>query len=615
MNPFLVVIDLDGGTLGLDALHSGLPALSQSDGRVEVLWNGSWAAGWVPSTPFGRPAFAHRHGIYAIGNVRLSGRTNRNPGIDPAIDDLVHIIEEYRRLGPLATRELIGDFSFVLYDSEQRQVLAARDALGVKTVFWQMTGRRLLVSSHQDCLDGSGYDPEFIGHFLVGLPWSTERTVYSRIRRLAPGTVLTAVDDRIVTRQYWSPSEFIGVDRPIDPAEAAREFRRLFTEGVAAQLDDGVPTWSQLSGGLDSSGVVAVAAELAKQGRAQPLGGTVSVVDSLGGGDETRYSNAVLERYPRPNRQLRDFGAWQADEAGPPAFGEPRIFLPFWARSRAMNRAVIDGGGRVILSGFGSDNYLAGPHGYIADLVRQGRWLTAARRITDVAVGSRRSFYRVGFDNAVLPLLPRFLQRRWHREDGDLSPWITPRFAKEHDLADATLGLTAPSAGIGVFGDAQAIELSTIDLALERGISEDGVEMRYPFLHRPLVEFALALPPMLKIGAERKKLVLREGLRDLLPPLVRDRPGKGGIDGRIAWSLTHERVLLDRLVSESRLAEMGCIDRGVLARELSAAQAGNIWSVGPLFTTLALETWLAVRAGQSFEFGTARPAANAAANH
>ncbi|MBM4187650.1 MAG: hypothetical protein FJ206_10095 [Gemmatimonadetes bacterium] len=610
MNPFLVVVDLDGGSLGLDALQPGLPALSQSDGRVEVLWNESWAAGWVPSATFERPGFVSQHGIFAVGNVRLSGRPK--DGAHPTAD-LVHLINEYRRVGPMAVRELIGDFSFVLWDSHNRQVLAGRDALGVKTLFWQQRGRRLYLSSHLDCLEGAAYDGEFIGHFLVGLPHATDRTIYADVHRLPAGAILTWSKNRLETRRFWSPSEFIGVDRRIGLPDAAAEFRRLFEEAVVAQLDDRVPAWSQLSGGLDSSGVVGVASRLADRGQVARLGGTVSVVDSLGGGDETKYSDAVLARYPLPNAQLLDFGAWQADEQGPPRQGEPRIFLPFFARSRAMNEAVFGGGGRVLLSGFGSDNYLAGPHGYLADWVRQGRLLAAAKQITDVAVASRRSFYRVGFDNVVLPLVPAFLKRRWHDAAGQLPPWIDGGFARRHGLIDRAAGIGFPSAGLGVFGDAQMVELGTLDLALERGISEEGIEMRYPFLHRPLVEFCLTLPATLKIGAARKKLVMREALSDVLPPLVRDRPGKGGIDGRIAWSLSHERELLGRLVAQSRLADLGCVDAGRLAADLAQAQAGNIWSIGPLFATLALETWLAVRAGQYSESVPAGAAAGAAA--
>lgn len=615
MNPFLVVVDLDGASLGMDALTSGLPALCQSDGRVEVLWNGSWAGAWVPSRHFARPTFIHQHGIFAIGNVRLSGRKNRRADLDPAADDLAFVVAEYRRLGPLAVRGLTGDFAFVLWDSRRSQLLAARDALGVKSLYWQRKGGRLYLASHLDCFEPSGYDRDFVGQFLVGLPSATTRTVHSDVSRLAAGTVLTTDRDRVATRAYWSPSEFVSANRSIEPTAAAEEFRRLFAEAVAAQLDDGIPAWSQLSGGLDSSSVVAMATHLARAGRTLPLGGTVTVVDSLSEGDETRYSNALLTAYPHPNTQLRDYGAWQADEVGPPPFAEPRIFLPFFARDRAMCQAVIAGGCRVLLSGYGSDNYLSGPHSYLADLVISGRWGEAFRRLTDLAVVGRRSFYAMGFENVVTPLAPRWLARRWQNPASRPAPWLDPRFAREFGLVDRVAALDRPALGRGVYGDWLVGEMGTIDLSLERGVFDEGLEVRYPFLHRPLVEFALSLPVSLKVRPGRQKWVLREAMTDLLPPAIRDRRGKGGIDGRIVWSLSKERALLERLVADSRLAEMGCVDRGRLANGLAAAQAGNVWGVSPLFFTLALETWLAVRDGRWSRYVSAGTATNVAVNY
>lgn len=614
MNPFLVVVDLGEATLGLDALSSGLPALSQSDGRVEVLWSGAWAGAWVPSRHLARPAFIHQHGIYAIGNVRLTGRKSRRSGVDRVVDDLAFIIDEYRRQGPLAVRDLIGDFAFVLWDSHQRQLLAARDALGVKTLFWQQRGERLYVSSHSDCLEASSYDQDFIAHFLVGLPSPTDRTIHAGIHRLLPGSVLTSDAGKVSTRPYWSPLEFVSANRVIDEAEAVSEWRRLFFEAVEAQLDDEVPAYSQLSGGLDSSAVVSVAQVLAREGRIKSLVGTVTAVDSLSDGDERKYSDAVLAEYPLPNGKLVDYWAWQPDDIGPPQLGEPRIFLPFYARSRAQNDLVRAGGARVLLSGYGSDQYLGGPSVFIADLVTQGRFQEAGRHLMELAITNRRSFYDMAFRNAIQPLMPRWLQRRWIEPGMTVPEWIDPVKSRQYGLTDRLAFPEDRSLGCGVFGQTMVKELGTIDLTIERGISEEGQEHRYPFLHRPLVEFCLSLPPDLRIRPQRKKFVLRKALADVLPPLVRDRQGKGGIDGRLVWSLNKEQALLDRLVDHSHLVEMGWVDPGILRSSLAANRAGNTVSAGSAIVTLALETWLAVRSGRWSRRVSVGTAANTAAN-
>jgi asparagine synthase (glutamine-hydrolysing) len=263
-----------------------------------------------------------------------------------------------------------------------------------------------------------------------------------------------------------------------------------------------------------------------------------------------------------------------------------------------------------VLSGYGSDNYLAFPPLYLADDLARGRLRDGARHLADLAIAERRSFWGLGFDYAVYPLLPRRLRRRWANPASALPAWIDPEFAREHELADRALRLDAPRTGGGVFADQMAIEMTSIDLALEPDTCRQGVEIRYPFLHRPLVEFCLRLPPVTRSRPAVSKWIQREALADLLPDAVRRRRGKGGIDARIFWSLNQEQTALTRLIDQSSLADLGCVDRGELRRTFARSLAGDARCIGPLFVGLALDTWLAIRAGTwSSTFPNRRPAA------
>ena len=371
-------------------------------------------------------------------------------------------------------------------------------------------------------------------------------------------------------------------------------------------MDDGLPVWSQLSGGLDSSSVVGMASTLAGQGRVPALGGTLSVVDTLSDGDETSYSDAVVSMWGVRNERVENFAAWQPDELGIPSFAEPRPFLPFYARDRAMARVVRDGGGRVMLSGFGSDNYLSCPTGYLADLVAQGRVKEALSRLTDLAITSRRSFWGLAAQHAVGPIAPDWLRRRLVHQPESVPAWVNPSLAAEFGLA-AWLERRASKPG-AIVAEQTAIEMGSIDVALERGVFEEGLEIRYPFLHRPLVEFGMRLPVELRVGAGRQKWILREAVGDLLPAQVRNRAGKGAIDGRIVWSLNHHSKVLERLIADSHLADLGCISRDRLAAAYQAARRGSSEAGGLLFVTLSLETWLAVRSGWWQRYGVSVPA-------
>jgi asparagine synthase (glutamine-hydrolysing) len=598
VNPFLCVVDLRGDPVGLDALTAALPAIGQTEDRVEVLFSGSCACAWVPSAALRRPVIVHRHGILALGNVRVTNRSNfpaPAPAGDRWVDDLDLIVEHYLRRGVGGFRDLVGDFAFVLWDTRQNELVAARDALGIKSLFYQERDGRIALGSHLDCFEPTQYDREFLADFLVGHRRGTKRTIFSDVKRLEPGAYLTARAGRVDTSVYWSPAEFVASERISDEQAAVDEFRALFRDAVEAQLEDGLPSWSHLSGGLDSSSVVAMAECLADQNRVAHLAGTETVVDSLGDGNETRYSDLVAGRLGVPNHRVTDYWAWQSDELGPPAFAEPRPFLPFFARDRAMRDLVRDQGGKVLLSGFGSDNYLSGTFDFIADWVAKGRFKDAARQLVDLAVATRRSVWEKARQHILVPFAPGWLQRRLIR-DLPVPPWLSPAFVADHGLESRMSRVNGVRPG-GLHSTQQVAEFGSIDLAIERGVFEEGIEMRYPFLHRPLVEFALRLPVELRFRPKRAKWILREAMGPLLPDQIRERQGKGGIDSRIVWSFERERPLLERLIADSHLADLGCVSRDELARAFAQARTGAVESVVMLFVTLSLETWLAVRSG------------------
>ncbi len=599
MNPFMCVVDLGGDTVGIDALVAALPAVGRAGEQTEVLLHGAWGAAWVPSENFGRPAIAHRDGILALGSARITNRSALRPGAQQTgVGDLELIIERYLEHDTAGFRDLIGDFAVVLWDTRAHRLVAVRDALGVKTLFYQRTGNRLVVGSHLECFESTRYDRSFLGDMMLGLRRGTDRTVFAGVTRLLPGTSLSADALGLRTRRYWDAADFVAADSISDEREAVAEFRRLFREAVLAQLDDGAPAWAQLSGGLDSSSIVAMVQQLAADGLVPPLAGTQTAVDSLAEGDETRYSEAVVRQYGLRNERVTDYAAWQDDGQLPPDFADPRMFLPFYARDRALRDVVRNAGGKVLLSGYGADNYLAGTYDFLADWVARGRVKAALSELVNLAVASRRSFWGLGIDHILVPLGPMWFKRRRAIRGRDLPSWFAPELVKEQHLDERILTGNADGAPGEIYSRLQAEEIGSIDLALERGVFEEGIEVRYPFLHRPLVEFALRLPLRLRFRPNRAKWILREAMGDALPDVVRNRQGKGAIDGRLVWSFQQYGGMLERLAEGSHLADMGFVCREKLKQALDQARRGATESVTKLFFTLSLEMWFAVRSGR-----------------
>jgi asparagine synthase (glutamine-hydrolysing) len=561
-----------------------------------------------------RPLLARRGALLATGDVRLDNRAEVAAwgGVRGAeAPDLELVAAAYLARGPECLDGLLGDFAFALWDGGRATLLAMRDPFGVKPLFVAREGGALLLASRLAALPREGdFDEEWVADFLVGGAAHSERTIWAGVRAVGPGERLAWRDGREVARRFWRAADFAPAEAT-DERAATETFRELFGEAVRARTEGGVPVWSQLSGGLDSSAVVSTAQALAGAGRGPALAGTVTVVDTLGDGDERRFSDAVVERWGVRNEQLVDFWAWQDDGAPPVATDEPRSHFPFWARDRALAARVRGAGGRVLLSGQGPDHYLGGNWGYVTDLLAAGRVREGLRELTRLSVGVRQSFWAGLGRHGILPFLPAAARLRFARPHEAAPAWLDADFVRRAGVAErlpAVRALAAPRGG-SRFAHGVATEVATLPAFVERGPFQDGIEMRYPFLHRPLVEHSLRLPPAMRIRAGTGKWVLREAMRGILPERVRTRRGKGGIDARLLWAMARERDRLGELLRDPEIARRGWVRAGALRAAVEAARQGEVRSLPFLLCSLSLETWLAVRAGRGAPAREAAPSA------
>jgi hypothetical protein len=170
-------------------------------------------------------------------------------------------------------------------------------------------------------------------------------------------------------------------------------------------------------------------------------------------------------------------------------------------------------------------------------------------------------------------------------------PWLRSQGARGGQRAPASL---RPSAG-SVFATGIMREMRALPAWIERYEYGPDVELRYPFLYRPLVEFCLALPADARIRPPRTKWILREAMRNVLPERVRTRATKGAIDARILWSLNREGHRVDALLRAPVLADLGVVCADTLRAAVARAREGICPNPVHLMSTLALETWLAVQ--------------------
>jgi asparagine synthase (glutamine-hydrolysing) len=373
------------------------------------------------------------------------------------------------------------------------------------------------------------------------------------------------------------------------------EFAILFKDALRAHLTGRDDCWSLLSGGVDSSSIVSMAGWLASTDPGIPkLAGSITFVETLGIGDERHYSNAVMRDWPGRNEQLVDYRRWQPEEESWPWVADGPDGCSSRARDQVVCRLVCSTGGRILLLGSGPDHYLHGDSSYFTDWITKGRIRDSVREMYNESVRTRGSFWRLVYDRGVKP----FVQRESEPTD-KWADWVHPAFASRFPLETRTRLIKNRKGAPGrYFITHNANNVDTFDFAVSRGIIGETLDVRCPFLHRPLVEFALRLPPEMKVNGGYHKWIMREALRGILPDEVRWRTSKGFVNGGIqrSYELYHE--FLDGLLERSILGEMGCIDVPLARKALADRTAMQLKDDSSLECLLQLEAWLAIRSGR-----------------
>lgn len=518
--------------------------------------------------------------------------------------DLARIAAEVGARGAEAVRGIVGDFAFVHWDAERRCAVAGRDAFGVRPLYVREVGDTAVMwsSTASALVDQEEYDPEYAVEFLLNGYHPGDRTPYAGVRTVPAGMMATMIGGALTVRPYWSVSEFQpaedGAAEFADTAAVVEEWRRLFERAVMVRLGGRREVWSMLSGGLDSSSIVSMAETLARRGDApHGLGGTVSFVDSYD--DEAGHQRAVVDTYGLRYETIVDEWLWRDDGGDPPTLDEPHPLYGFYARNRRMCDAVRGAGGNVLLSGTGPDHYLAGNLLFFADMVAGGQWGRAIRELGHWAVLANKSFWRFAGEHAMTPLLPILVRRAFGRGVACTPSWFAPAFARQWSVNERTAWLRSNSAPRGrLYAGYIQFNMGHIPASIERGEYADGIEMRYPFLDRKLVEFSLRLPRALRTQPHARKWVQREAMRGVLPDPVRTRRSKGGIVGRTRWSLQREHRVVAELLQNPMLAQLGYVDRDQLSTAIGRAVAGDDLLLFEVVRVLSFEMWLRMKTGR-----------------
>lgn len=534
----------------------------------------------------------------AIGTVRL----DREAGDASPSTDLACVLHAWPADGAAIAR-LRGEFAVVLADGARGSVLAARDAFGVDALYYRVLPGGIALASRADVLavGADEYDRGYLAAFLAGCAPVDGATAFRAVSALRSAHFLRFVDGRLSIERWWEPERFLDAE-PRPTSDVIDDFRHRFACAVRCRMAPGErDTWSELSGGLDSSSVVSMASHLAQRGDVpHGLAGTVTLVDRHGtGGDERRYVDAVTSAWHVPNVQLLDDARDANDDDPPPITDQPTASYLAYARDRRLARVVRRAGGTVLFSGYGSDHYLGGSAIFLADWAARGKLGSVVREAARWAEVGRASAWAMLWHNVVIPLLPAALMRR-SLDAACAPPWILPAAVRAYGLEGRgfVARVARSPSGRKYVTDILLAIANMPDVLALHAVVQDVVEERHPFLDRSLVELSLGLAPAMCAQPCARKWVLREAMRGILPELVRTRHSKGSVDGAFAHWLAREDGRLTNRVERAEISRIGIIEPGALKSAIQAAVNGAPHLRAALVRAFALELWLLARSGR-----------------
>ncbi len=538
---------------------------------------------------------ALRAGLVARGHtLRTDGDT----------ETIVHLYEE---LGSRCVEQLRGMFAFALWDDTRHALLLARDRFGIKPLYvvtgeWGIAFASELKALHAVGLAGGALDWEALDcYFRLGYV-PAPATPFLAVRKLEPGHTLTWRDGRATVRRYW--------DLPTADVRAPRDVERQVLEAldasVEAHLVSDVPVAAFLSGGLDSSAVVASWAL-----RGDPPHAYTARYHGSGAqeADETPLARALADRYGA-RLTVVDVEADLRDdfESIIAALDEPHAdesAIPTWLIAR---RVAADY--KVVLAGTGGDELFAGYRRHMGLLLSE--WYGRAPRPV------RRAASALGNS---LPE-PRGPGLGIHRLKRFLSSGSGTAPDRYLDLlkripGDGHLDLYAPGLRETITGTAAQRRFATLfaDGGAPRGLKAalyldyktylpddllhlsdrlamaHSLEVRVPFVDHVLVETLFPIPDRVRAGWGRPKRLLRRALRSRLPEAHFRAPKRGFVGPTALW-LRHELrdVLADELSSE-RMARLGYFDHGVVAGLLDDHLTRRHNREGILWELLCFSAW------------------------
>jgi asparagine synthase (glutamine-hydrolysing) len=482
------------------------------------------------------------------------------------------ILKAYERWGVGFLNQLRGMFALAIWDSRREQLLLARDPFGIKPLYYYSNGTSLVFASEVRALLASGNVPKQLcaqglaSYFQFGSVISP-LTMIEGVRSLPPGRYLTVspnsngleVEESCYAEKLFSEN---GGAPILDRHEAVRDLRDKLEESIHLHLVSDVPLAAFLSGGIDSSAIVALMSRVAEE---RPK--TFSIVFEEKEFSEASYARLIAEKFETDHHEilLSESALFRMLPDALAAMDQPTID---GINSYVISRAVKDAGITVALSGLGGDELFAGYPSF--------RRVQKLRNLSVIPSSIRKAAARTG-----LTFLGNSVQQRkaWNLLAGGgtpLSAYMISRqvFSQEESIAlmngkwpvDANQFLDGASSKELPADSINEVSLYELQGYMANMLLRDtdqmsmahSLEVRVPFVDSVIVPFVLRLPGKWKVDGRRPKPLLLDAVADLLPPEIWQRPKMGFTLPFARWMRSALKPDIDQAFADtSGLARIG----------------------------------------------------------
>jgi asparagine synthase (glutamine-hydrolysing) len=570
-------------------------------------------AGHQPmSTPDGRYWITFNGEIY---NYRALRQELESSGESfTSHSDTEIILRLYARCGADSLRRLRGMFAFAIWDAQQQELFIARDRLGIKPLYYYAGDGKVIFASEVRAILGTNLvrrqiDPIALNEYLAYQSVPSPRTLINGIKAMPPGRwMLVDASGAIKEHKYWDQLQDASTEaQTTSEASILRRTNDLLREATELHLISDVPLGVFLSGGIDSSAVVALISELGYRAR------TFSVTFSESSYDESVYARQVATRFSTEHTEIRLTEGMMLDQL-PDALSAMDQPTGDGINTYVVSRAVKDAGITVALSGLGGDEFFVGYPSFLR-LEKSMKYLrplkhfpASARnqtaKLIELAIGKSIQAEKVASlissDGSLASMYPIFrqvlsrskrrslLSRRWKQIDED---WQDPYV----DLLRTTLNNVD---SVELFARISYAEGRTYmhDVLLrdtDQMSMAHALEVRVPLLDHKLVEYVMGVPDAYKRPNGTPKSLLVQSLGDLLPRCIVHRPKRGFILPFAKWMGGDLRKFCEERLHSRRIGSRGIFETGEVNRLWQTFISGSrevSWS--RLWVLIVLEEWL-----------------------